>query len=72
MACVYEESIRDEFTHQADTYAASPAMSSAAALGAFVEMVPVDPRARWLETACGPAVVGRALAAAVGASTAST
>ncbi len=63
---MYEESIRQEFTQQADVFAASPALSSGASLGALIEMVPVDPGARWLETACGPAIVGRALAARVG------
>jgi SAM-dependent methyltransferase len=62
----YEESIRGEFTHQADSFARSPAMSAAATLGSVVEMVPADPGARWLETACGPAIVGRAIAARVG------
>jgi SAM-dependent methyltransferase len=63
---MYEESIRDEFTQQADSFARSPAMSAAATLGSVVEMVPADGEARWLETACGPAIVGRAIAARVG------
>jgi SAM-dependent methyltransferase len=66
MTCMYEESIRDEFTHQADSFARSPVPSMAETLGAVVEMVPADPEARWLETACGPAIVGRAIAARVG------
>ncbi len=66
IAHMYEESIRDEFTRQADSFARSEAMSSAAALDSLIEMVPADPRARWLETACGPAIVGRAVAARVG------
>jgi SAM-dependent methyltransferase len=63
---MYEESIRDEFTHQTDTFARSPAMASAETLGALVELVPADGEARWLETACGPAIVGRAIAERVG------
>ncbi len=63
---MYEESIRDEFTHQTDSFARSPAMSAAETLGSVVEMVPADAEARWLETACGPAIVGRAIAARVG------
>jgi SAM-dependent methyltransferase len=66
MARMYEESIREEFTRQADSFARSPALSAADTLGALVEMVPPDPGGRWLETACGPAIVGRALAARVG------
>jgi SAM-dependent methyltransferase len=66
MGGMYEESIRDEFTRQTDSFAGSPAMSSAGTLGALVEMVPADSEARWLETACGPAIVGRAIAPRVG------
>jgi SAM-dependent methyltransferase len=64
---VHEESIRDEFTHQTETFARAPAMLSAEALGAIVELVPENPETRWLELACGPAAVGRALAPRVGA-----
>lgn len=63
---MYEDSIRDEFTHQTETFARAPAMLSAEALGTIVELVPEDPEARWLELACGPAAVGRALAHRVG------
>ncbi len=63
---MYEESIRDEFTHQADSFARSPVPNMAETLGSVVKMVPPDPEARWLETACGPAIVGRAIAARVG------
>lgn len=63
---MYEDSIRDEFTHQADSFARSPVPNMAATLGTVVELVPADPEACWLETACGPAIVGRAIAARVG------
>jgi SAM-dependent methyltransferase len=63
---MYEESIRDEFTHQTDAFARSPAMTAAATLGSLVELVPADPAARWLETACGPGIVSRGIAARVG------
>jgi SAM-dependent methyltransferase len=66
MADVYEDSIRDEFTHQADSYVRSPVPKMAATLGTVVELVPADAEARWLEAACGPAIVGRAIAARVG------
>ena len=62
MEFMYEESIRDEFTHQTESFARSPELSAAATLGALVEMVPSEDQARWLETACGPAIVGRAIA----------
>jgi SAM-dependent methyltransferase len=59
-------SIRDEFAHQADAFAASPVMTLGATLGAVVELVPADPAARWVEVACGPAAISRALAPRVG------
>jgi SAM-dependent methyltransferase len=59
-------SIRDEFAHQADAFAASPVMSLGATLGAVVDLVPADPAARWVEVACGPAAISRALAPRVG------
>jgi SAM-dependent methyltransferase len=59
-------SIRDEFAHQADSFARSPAMSLAETLDAVVELVPEDPAARWLEVACGPGLISRAMAPRVG------
>jgi SAM-dependent methyltransferase len=66
MEAMYEESIRAEFTHQTDSFASSPAMTTAETLGALVELVPADPEARWLETASGPGLVARAIAPRVG------
>jgi SAM-dependent methyltransferase len=63
---MYEDSIRAEFTHQSQSFAASPAMSSAQTLGVLAELVPAEPKARWLDVACGPGVVSRAVAARVG------
>jgi SAM-dependent methyltransferase len=63
---MYEESIREEFTHQTDTFARAHALKAAETLGALVELAPADPEARWLEVACGPAMVGRELAQKVG------
>jgi SAM-dependent methyltransferase len=63
---VYEESIQEEFTHQADSFAGSPAMNAAEILGALVELAPEDSGARWLDVACGPGLVSRALAPHVG------
>ena len=63
---MYEESIRDEFTHQSGSFANSPAMAAADTLGALVELAPADAAARWLETACGPGLIARALAPRVG------
>jgi SAM-dependent methyltransferase len=58
--------IRDEFAHQADAFARSPTMSLAETLGAVVELVPEDSEARWVEVACGPGLISRAMAPRVG------
>jgi SAM-dependent methyltransferase len=63
---MYEHSIRAEFTHQTDSFAGSPVPNMAATLDTLVELVPPDPQARWLEAACGPAIVARAIAPRVG------
>lgn len=67
MGPMYEDSIRGEFSHQADSFAASAAMGSSETLGALVELVPEDGAARWADFACGPGLVTRAVAARVGA-----
>jgi len=58
--------IRDEFAHQADSFARSPTMSLAETLGVLVDLIPEDPEARWVETACGPGLIARAMAPRVG------
>ena len=63
---MYEESIRAEFTHQAESFARNEVATKAETLGALVELVPEDPQASWLEVACGPAAISRALAPRVG------
>jgi SAM-dependent methyltransferase len=63
---MYEDSIREEFTHQSRSFGTSPAMTSEETLGALVEAVPEDPTADWIDLACGPGVVSRAMAARVG------
>lgn len=63
---MYEDSIRTEFTHQSQSFGDSEAMSSAQTLGVLAELVPADPKARWIDVACGPGVVSRAVAARVG------
>jgi SAM-dependent methyltransferase len=63
---MYEDSIREEFTHQSRSFGVSPAMTSAETLGALIEAVPEDLSADWIDLACGPGVVSRATAARVG------
>jgi SAM-dependent methyltransferase len=63
---MYEDSIREEFTHQSGSFGKAAVMTSAETLGALVELVPEDAGARWLESACGTGLVSRALAGRVG------
>lgn len=58
--------IRDEFAHQADAFARSPTMTLTETLGVLIDLVPEDPAARWVETACGPGLIARAIAPRVG------
>jgi SAM-dependent methyltransferase len=63
---MYEESIRAEFTHQTESFARNEVATKVETLGALVELAPEDPEASWLEVACGPAAISRALAPRVG------
>lgn len=63
---MYEDSIREEFTHQSHSFGRSAAMTSAQTLGALIELVPEDGQARWIDVACGPGVISRAMAGRVG------
>jgi SAM-dependent methyltransferase len=63
---MYEDSIREEFTHQSSSFGKAAVMTSAETLGALVELVPAVANARWLESACGTGLVSRALASRVG------
>jgi SAM-dependent methyltransferase len=62
----HSTSIRDEFEHQADSFAHSPGMSLAETLGVVVDLAPADQEARWVDLACGPGLVTRGLAPRVG------
>lgn len=64
---MYEDSIREEFTHQANSFGHAAAMTSPQLLGALLELVPEDRQARWIDVACGPGVIARAMASRVGA-----
>jgi SAM-dependent methyltransferase len=61
-----EDSIREEFTHQSHSFGRSAEMTSAQTLGALIELVPEDGQARWIDVACGPGVISRAMAGRVG------
>jgi SAM-dependent methyltransferase len=58
----HSTSIRDEFAHQAESFASSPTMSIAETLEVLVDLAPADAGARWAEIACGPGLIARALA----------
>jgi ubiquinone/menaquinone biosynthesis C-methylase UbiE len=62
----HSTALRDEFAHQADSFARSPGMSLGETLGVLVELVPEDPEAGWVETACGPGLIARSMAPRVG------
>jgi SAM-dependent methyltransferase len=62
----HSAALREEFAHQADSFARSPAMNIAQTLGVLVDLVPEDPEAGWVETACGPGLIARAIAPRVG------
>jgi SAM-dependent methyltransferase len=66
MVHMYEDSIRSEFTHQTESFARNRIATAAETLGVVVDLVPEDPKALWLEVACGPAAISRALASKVG------
>jgi ubiquinone/menaquinone biosynthesis C-methylase UbiE len=65
-ADAHSGAIRDEFAHQADSFARSPTMTLAETLGVLVDLVPEDAAARWAEIACGPGLIARAMAPRVG------
>src|SRR4029077_12666564 len=65
-ADAHSGAIRDEFAHQADSFARSAAMSLGTTLDVVVDLVPENPAARWVETACGPGLIARAMASRVG------
>ncbi len=66
---MYEDSIREEFTHQSASFGKAAVMTAAETLGALVELAPEDASARWIESACGTGLVARALAGKVGSVT---
>ena len=61
-----EDPIVREFTHQSEAFNAAPAMRSEEALGRLLDLIPAAPGERWLDSACGPGLVARGLAARVG------
>lgn len=56
------DAVVEEFTHQSAAFNASSAMRSEETLGRLIDLLPASPGERWLEAACGPGLVARALA----------
>lgn len=54
-----------EFTHQVDAFARAGVYQIAATLGGLVAALPLRAEDRWLDVACGPGIVTRALGARV-------
>ena len=63
---MHDQTLVDEFTRQAASFNASPAMSSAETLQALVDAMPLAHDQSWLDVACGPGLVTRAIAPHVG------
>lgn len=64
---MHKETIVSEFTRQAASFNASEAANGAQSLDALIELARPAMPERWIDLACGPGVVARALAARVGA-----
>jgi SAM-dependent methyltransferase len=59
---VQDETIVGEFTHQAEAFAASAIANASETLDGLVRLAAPRPDERWLDVACGPGIVCRALA----------
>ena len=59
-------SVIAEFTKQSAAFNTSPALRSPETLGRLIELLPASAGERWLEAACGPGLIARALAPRVG------
>jgi SAM-dependent methyltransferase len=63
---VHDRAIRSEFTHQAESFAASAAATDEQLLGSIVALAAPRDGERWLEVACGPGIIARRLAECAG------
>src|SRR4051812_10754161 len=61
-----DERLVGEFTHQAESFNRSQAANARETLEALVDLAEPKPGERWLEAACGPGLVTRALAPRTG------
>jgi SAM-dependent methyltransferase len=63
---MHDQTIRAEFTHQAESFNTAPVANAQPALAALVRFAAPGPDERWLEAACGPGLIARALAGVTG------
>ncbi|HEX5418285.1 MAG TPA: class I SAM-dependent methyltransferase [Chloroflexota bacterium] len=63
---MHADAIVEEFARQSAAFNVSPVFRSAETLTTLIELIPADPRQRWLEVCCGPGIISRALAPRVG------
>lgn len=63
---MHRDAIVEEFTHQSAAFNVSPVHRSAETLATLIDLIPAAPDQRWLEVACGPGLIARALAPRVG------
>jgi SAM-dependent methyltransferase len=63
---VQDETLQAEFTHQAEGFNHSAVAHAAGTLDALVELAAPSSSERWLDVACGPGIVSRALATHAG------
>lgn len=61
-----QDTVVSEFTHQADAFSRAAVYQLAATLEGLLADLSLSPDAAWLDVACGPGIVTRALAARVG------
>lgn len=59
---MHDDRLVGEFTHQAESFNTSEAANAPETLDSLIELAAPEPGQRWLEAACGPGVVARALA----------
>src|SRR5437660_8123517 len=67
LGSMHREAIVEEFTHQADTFNRSAVANAPKLLDRIVALAAPGTHERWLDGACGPGAVGRALAPHAGA-----
>jgi SAM-dependent methyltransferase len=63
---MHDQTIREEFTRQAESFNTAPVANTQAALAGLVRFAAPAPDERWLEAACGPGLISRVLAGVTG------